>query len=221
MLVVPHGHRAGRLRLPDPHRLPGRADGRTRWPRPCGRSPLRLRGLLHLPRAGAVVPDLTPAHATDHRRHFRRVAFLGGIYSNYLALAEALRIARRAAPTPSTPSATSARSARTPTGRSRSCATRRVPAIQGNYEESLSSGADDCHCGYTDPRDNHFAQISYDYTRATHERRAQGAGWARCPATSASPSAGGGCCSATARRGRSTSSCGGARRPRLHCRISD
>ena len=36
--------------------------------------------------------------------------------------------------------------------------------IQGNYEESLSTGAEDCHCGYTDPRDNHFAQISYDYT---------------------------------------------------------
>lgn len=36
--------------------------------------------------------------------------------------------------------------------------------IQGNYEESLSTGAADCHCGYTDPRDNHFAQISYDYT---------------------------------------------------------
>jgi predicted phosphodiesterase len=38
--------------------------------------------------------------------------------------------------------------------------------IQGNYEESLSTGASDCHCGYTDPRDNHFAQISYDYTVA-------------------------------------------------------
>jgi diadenosine tetraphosphatase ApaH/serine/threonine PP2A family protein phosphatase len=36
--------------------------------------------------------------------------------------------------------------------------------IQGNYEESLSTNASDCHCGYTDPRDNHFAQISYDYT---------------------------------------------------------
>jgi hypothetical protein len=39
-----------------------------------------------------------------------------------------------------------------------------VASIQGNYEESLSTGASDCHCGYTDPRDNHFAQISYDYT---------------------------------------------------------
>jgi predicted phosphodiesterase len=40
----------------------------------------------------------------------------------------------------------------------------RVECIQGNYEEALSSGAEDCHCGYTDPRDNHFAAISYGYT---------------------------------------------------------
>jgi diadenosine tetraphosphatase ApaH/serine/threonine PP2A family protein phosphatase len=39
-----------------------------------------------------------------------------------------------------------------------------VACIQGNYEESLSSGAEDCHCGYTDPRDNHFAALSYAYT---------------------------------------------------------
>ena len=39
-----------------------------------------------------------------------------------------------------------------------------VRTIQGNYEESLSSGAGDCNCGYADPRDNHFAQLSYDYT---------------------------------------------------------
>lgn len=45
-----------------------------------------------------------------------------------------------------------------------------VQPIQGNYEESLSSGAEDCHCGYTDPRDNHFAQISYDYTNANTSR---------------------------------------------------
>lgn len=39
-----------------------------------------------------------------------------------------------------------------------------VRAIQGNYEESLASGAEDCNCGYADPRDNHFAEISYRYT---------------------------------------------------------
>jgi len=40
----------------------------------------------------------------------------------------------------------------------------RVRSIQGNYEESLSQGRTDCNCGYTDPRDNYFAQISFDYT---------------------------------------------------------
>lgn len=39
-----------------------------------------------------------------------------------------------------------------------------VLTIQGNYEESLASGREDCNCGYTDPRDNHFAEISYRYT---------------------------------------------------------
>ncbi|HMB51868.1 MAG TPA: metallophosphoesterase family protein [Thermoanaerobaculia bacterium] len=41
-----------------------------------------------------------------------------------------------------------------------------VATIQGNYEESLASGREDCNCGYTDPRDNHFATLSYDYTAA-------------------------------------------------------
>src|SRR5258705_13819258 len=41
-----------------------------------------------------------------------------------------------------------------------------VLAIQGNYDESLASGRADCGCGYTDPRDNHYAAISYRYTFA-------------------------------------------------------
>ncbi len=39
-----------------------------------------------------------------------------------------------------------------------------VRVVQGNYEQSLASGAQDCNCGYTDPRDNHFAALSYGYT---------------------------------------------------------
>lgn len=39
-----------------------------------------------------------------------------------------------------------------------------VLSIQGNYEESLASGRTDCNCGYADPRDNHFAVLSYGYT---------------------------------------------------------
>lgn len=41
-----------------------------------------------------------------------------------------------------------------------------VTCIQGNYDDSIGNELDDCQCGYTDPQDNHFAQISYDYTLA-------------------------------------------------------
>src|SRR5262249_52346943 len=39
-----------------------------------------------------------------------------------------------------------------------------VQCIQGNYDNSLANDLADCQCGYTDPRDNHFARISYEYT---------------------------------------------------------
>jgi hypothetical protein len=39
-----------------------------------------------------------------------------------------------------------------------------VLGVQGNYEESLAAGREDCNCGYTDPRDNVFADLSYRYT---------------------------------------------------------
>src|SRR5439155_1076462 len=46
------------------------------------------------------------------------------------------------------------------------CSESRVLGIQGNYDEALAQGKTDCGCGYTDPRDNHFARISYEYTFA-------------------------------------------------------
>ena len=39
-----------------------------------------------------------------------------------------------------------------------------VHCMQGNYDHSVGNRLEDCACGYTDPRDNHFARISYDYT---------------------------------------------------------
>jgi diadenosine tetraphosphatase ApaH/serine/threonine PP2A family protein phosphatase len=39
-----------------------------------------------------------------------------------------------------------------------------VQCIQGNYDHSVGNGLADCRCGYTDPRDNYFARISYEYT---------------------------------------------------------
>ena len=125
-------------------------------------------------RLGRATPAPAPELGAVEMGAYRRVAFLGGVYSNYLALQEALRIARARrvdavfalgdfgafGPHPD-------RTVEILRGEG-------IPAIQGNYEESLSSGAADCHCGYTDPRDNHFAQISYDYTRentaAEHKR---------------------------------------------------
>ncbi|TWT49813.1 Calcineurin-like phosphoesterase superfamily domain protein [Thalassoglobus neptunius] len=39
-----------------------------------------------------------------------------------------------------------------------------VQVVQGNYDHSIGNDLNDCQCGYTDPRDNYFAQISYEYT---------------------------------------------------------
>lgn len=41
-----------------------------------------------------------------------------------------------------------------------------VECIRGNYDNSIGHELADCQCGYTDPRDNHFARMSYAYTLA-------------------------------------------------------
>jgi len=41
-----------------------------------------------------------------------------------------------------------------------------VQCIAGNYDVAIGRGDPDCGCGYADERDNHYAQIIYDYTRA-------------------------------------------------------
>lgn len=41
-----------------------------------------------------------------------------------------------------------------------------VATIAGNYDIAIGRGDEDCGCGYSDPRDNHYAQLLYDYTRA-------------------------------------------------------
>jgi len=41
-----------------------------------------------------------------------------------------------------------------------------VECIAGNYDIAIGRGDEDCGCGYRDPRDNEFAQLIYDYTRA-------------------------------------------------------
>ncbi len=41
-----------------------------------------------------------------------------------------------------------------------------VATIAGNYDVAIARGDEDCGCGYADERDNHFAQLMYDYTKA-------------------------------------------------------
>ena len=96
-----------------------------------------------------------------------RLAFLGGVYSNSIALANAVAGARQAGVDGLFALGDFGGFGPHPDRVFPILLDAGVQCIQGNYEESLSSGAEDCHCGYTDPRDNHFAQISYDYT-ASH-----------------------------------------------------
>ncbi len=107
-------------------------------------------------------------------RTYRRIAVFGGVYSNALALRATLEDARRRdvdavfclgdlggfGPHPDRVY---------PLLRDAG-----VLVLQGNYDESLAMGRTDCGCGYTDPRDNHFARISYAYTfsRTSGDNRA-------------------------------------------------
>ena len=96
---------------------------------------------------------------------FTRVALFGGVYSNHRALEAAIADARaRGAdammclgdlggfgPHPN-----------------RTCELLQREGVivqRGNYDHALALGLTDCGCGYTDPRDNHFAAVSYAYTR--------------------------------------------------------
>ncbi len=92
------------------------------------------------------------------------IAVFGGVYSNYLALEAAIADARR-------------RNAQAiyclgdlgafgphPDRVFPPLRENGVACIQGNYDNSIGNGLDDCQCGYTDPRDNYFARLSYQYT---------------------------------------------------------
>jgi diadenosine tetraphosphatase ApaH/serine/threonine PP2A family protein phosphatase len=110
---------------------------------------------IEVPALSSVICDLSSE---------RRYAFFGGVYSNYLALESLLEDAGRRdidrlyclgdlgafGPFPD-----------------RVCHLLRetdAEVIQGNYDNSIGNGLADCQCGYTDPRDNYFAKLSYDYT---------------------------------------------------------
>lgn len=125
------------------------------------------------------MPDLNapariPADARDRVQYagdFRRVAFFGGVYSNYLALGAALDLARSLKVEAVFALGDYGAFGPHPDRTLDILRERNIPCIQGNYEEALAEAAGDCRCGYTDPVDNHFAGLSFDYTNAFTARQ--------------------------------------------------
>jgi len=93
-----------------------------------------------------------------------RVALFGGIYSNHLALAEALADARRRGADALYCLGDVGAFGPHPDRSIELLRLASVRMVQGNYDEAVGNARDDCGCGYTDPRDNHYARISYGYT---------------------------------------------------------
>ena len=108
------------------------------------------------------------------RWHERPDSFLGGVYSNYLALNAALDdIDARGIEHVFCLGDLGAFGPH-PDKTVDILREHRVVTLQGNYDNSIAFGLDDCQCGYTDPRDNYYAKLSYDYTlnnTSEHHRR--------------------------------------------------
>lgn len=111
------------------------------------------------------MPDVS-GEAEFFAGEFRRVACFGGIYSNYLALAAALESARALGVEAIFALGDFGAFGPYPDRTVDLLREHRVICLRGNYEEALAEGAEDCRCGYVDPRDNHYAALSYAYTAA-------------------------------------------------------
>jgi hypothetical protein len=106
-----------------------------------------------------AAPDPTPVEGP-----WSRIAVFGGVYNNRFGLAALLEDAARRGAEAVYCLGDLGGFGPEPEAVWPLLAAGGVRAIQGNYEESLASGRENCNCGYTDPRDNHFAGISYGYT---------------------------------------------------------
>lgn len=96
-----------------------------------------------------------------------RIAVFGGVYNNYLALEAVVRDARQRGATEFYCLGDMGGFGPYPERVFPLLCEYGVTCIQGNYDQSVGNDLADCGCGYTDPRDNHYAQISYEYT-ASH-----------------------------------------------------
>src|SRR5262245_48657590 len=103
-----------------------------------------------------------------------RLALFGGVYSNWRALAAVLADIRDCGADATWFLGDLGGFGPHPDRAAETLRASGVPMLRGNYDDSIGHGRADCACGYTDPRDNLFAQLSYDYTlaRTSEEHRA-------------------------------------------------
>jgi predicted phosphodiesterase len=94
----------------------------------------------------------------------QRIGLFGGVYSNYLALEALLDDAERRGVQRLYCLGDLGAFGPFPDRVCQILRETRIPIVQGNYDSSIGNGLEDCQCGYTDPRDNYFAKLSYDYT---------------------------------------------------------
>ena len=95
------------------------------------------------------------------------VALFGGVYSNHLSLRATLDDAGAAGAAAVICLGDLGAFGPHPDRTCRIVREAGIPVVQGNYDHSLGHDLADCQCGYTDPRDNHFAALSYRYTYAS------------------------------------------------------
>lgn len=95
---------------------------------------------------------------------YRRIAAFGGVYSNHRALARAVEDARSRGAEALFCLGDLGAFGPNPDKVPPILREHGVRVVRGNYDDSIARGLDDCQCGYTDPRDNHYARLSYRYT---------------------------------------------------------
>lgn len=93
-----------------------------------------------------------------------RIAVFGGVYSNYLALEQTIKDAKNRGVDNIYCLGDLGAFGPHPDRVFPLLRENNIPVVQGNYDHSIGHDLDDCQCGYTDPRDNHFARLSYQYT---------------------------------------------------------
>ena len=118
-----------------------------------------------------LAPWRPPPWDDEEEPRFERLAVFGGVYSNHVALSRLLDDAvDRGAESVLCLGDLGAFGPH-PNRTVELLREARVPVVRGNYDDSIARSLEDCQCGYTDPRDNYYARLSYAYTLSNTAER--------------------------------------------------